>query len=128
MQIWTIIGVANVAHSLNWYQSLLGLPKSQPNHEYFGQVLAADGKVLLCLHAWGDHEHPTLMSAERAEPGNGLILYFPVDDFDDAVIRARDLVQAFEEEPNTNPSTHNRECALRDPDGYYVMLSQLAPY
>jgi hypothetical protein len=24
---WTIIGVADVPHSFNWYQSLLGLPR-----------------------------------------------------------------------------------------------------
>lgn len=124
-RIWTIIGVADVARSCEWYQSLFGQPKSAPAHDYFGQILDTDGTVLLCLHAWGEHEHPTLASPDRAEPGNGLILFFRVDDFDQALSRARDLVNELEEQPQTNPATGTREFALRDPDGYYVMISAL---
>lgn len=122
---WTIIGVADVARSVNWYQSLFGLPSSAPAHDYFGQVLDTDGTVLLCLHKWGAHEHPTLSSPDRAEPGNGLLLFFRVDDFDEALARARALASQLEEEPQTNPATGTREFALRDPDGYYVMVSAL---
>jgi catechol 2,3-dioxygenase-like lactoylglutathione lyase family enzyme len=125
-QTWTIIGVADVARSFEWYQSLFGQPKSAPEHDYFGQILDEDGTVLLCLHEWGAHEHPTLASPDRAEPGNGLLLFFRVDDFDQALTRARRLVDQLEEEPQTNPATGTREFALRDPDGYYVMVSALA--
>jgi predicted enzyme related to lactoylglutathione lyase len=89
---WTIIGVADVARSFNWYQTLFGQSKSEPAHDYFGQVLDTDGTVLLCLHKWGAHEHPTLSSPDRAAPGNGLLLFFRVDDFDAALARARTLV------------------------------------
>ena len=122
---WTIIGVADVARSLTWYQSLFGQPPSEPAHDYFGQIVDTDGTVLLCLHGWGEHEHPTLTSPVRAEPGNGLLLFFRVDDFDEALSRARALVDQLEEEPETNPATGTREFALRDPDGYYVMVSAL---
>ena len=86
---WTIIAVADVSASLRWYQSLLGLPIAAPAHDYFGQVLDSDGTVLLCLHGWGAHEHPTLTSPTHAKPGNGLLLFFRVDDFDRALPRAR---------------------------------------
>lgn len=122
---WTIIGVADVARSLRWYQSLFGQPQKPPAHDYFGQILDADGTVLLCLHQWGAHEHPTLSNAERATPGNGLLLFFRVDDFDEALPRARALVSALELEPEVNPATGTREIALQDPDGYYVMVSAL---
>lgn len=122
---WTIIGVADVPVSFKWYQSLLGLPTTTPAHDYFGQILDADGTVLLCLHEWGAHEHPSLTSPDSATPGNGLLLFFRVDDFDEAVPRARALVSALEEEPNVNPNTGTMEFALRDPDGYYVMISAL---
>lgn len=120
---WAIIGVADVAHSFNWYQALFGQSKTAPAHEFFGQVLDADGTVLLCLHQWGSHDHPTLASPGASQPGNGLLLFFRVDDFDEALARARDLVAKLEEEPSVNPSTGTREFALRDPDGYYVMVS-----
>ena len=123
---WTIIGVRDVPGSFRWYQSLLGLPPTAPAHDYFGQILDADGTVLLCLHLWGVHEHPTLTSPEHAEPGNGLLLFFRVDDFDEALSRARALPSRFEEEPHLNPNTGTLEFALRDPDGYYVMVSALS--
>ncbi len=123
---WTIIGVADVARSFGWYQSLFGQPVTMPAHEYFGQILDTDGTVLLCLHRWGAHEHPTLASPDHAEPGNGLLLFFRLDDFDQALLRARTLVEALEEEPDVNPNTGTREFALRDPDGYYVMVSALS--
>jgi len=123
---WTIIGVADVARSFNWYQALFGQPASAPAHDYFGQILDTDGTVLLCLHEWGAHDHPTLSSPARAEPGNGLLLFFRVDDFDAALLRARTLVGRLETGPQTNPATGTQEFALRDPDGYYVMVSALA--
>lgn len=122
---WTIIGVADVARSFKWYQSLFGHPETRPAHDYWGQLLDTDGTVLLCLHQWGAHDHPSLTSPEHAEPGNGLLLFFRVDDFDDALRRARDLVTALEQEPSVNPNTGTREFALRDPDGYRVMISAL---
>jgi catechol 2,3-dioxygenase-like lactoylglutathione lyase family enzyme len=122
---WTIIGVADVARSSKWYQSLFGQPAVLPAHSYFGQIQDTDGTVLLCLHEWGSHEHPTLTSPNGSVPGNGLLLFFRVDDFDAAVPRARALVDKLEEEPNVNPATGTREFALRDPDGYYVMVSAL---
>jgi len=125
-RIWTIIGVSNVPASFHWYQSLLGLPASSPAHDYFGQILDSDGTVLLCLHAWGAHEHPSLTGPDVAKPGNGLLLFFRVDDFAEALVRARTLVTALDEEPHLNPSTGTLEFALRDLDGYYVMVSALS--
>src|ERR1044072_4076335 len=116
---WTIIGVSDVAGSLKWYQSLLVLPQTAPAHDDFGQIVDADGTVLLCLHAWGAHGHPPLTSPDPA-PGNGLLLFFRVDDFDAALPRARALVSVLAEEPHRNPNTGTAEFSLRDPDGYYL--------
>ncbi|WP_426435634.1 VOC family protein [Bradyrhizobium genosp. P] len=126
-RIWTIIGVADVLRSYRWYQSLLGLPETAPAHDYFGQIVDPDGTVLLCLHAWGAHEHPTLTSPAHAKPGNGLLLFFRVDNHDAALARARPLVSRLEEQPHVNPNTGTREFSLRDPDGYYVTISALDP-
>src|SRR5262245_51895471 len=104
-RLWTVIGVRDVRHSFKWYQSLFGMAATQPGHDFFGQILDADGTVLLCLHGWAAHDHPTLMSPEIAQPGNGLLLFFRVDDFDRALMNARALVSRLEEEPHLNPST-----------------------
>jgi catechol 2,3-dioxygenase-like lactoylglutathione lyase family enzyme len=126
-RIWTIIAVADVSKSLTWYQSLLGLPKAPPAHDYFGQLLDSDGTVLLCLHAWGAHEHPTLASPHAATPGSGLLLFFRVDNFEAALSSARALGDRLEEDPHVNPNTGTSEFSLRDPDGYYVTISALDP-
>src|SRR5262245_2328328 len=124
-RLWTIVGVRDVALSYKWYQSLLGLPETEPAHDFWGQIVDTDETVLLCLHAWGAHEHPSLTNPDLAQPGNGLLLFFRVDDFDAAIERARALVDQLQEEPNVNPATGTMEFALRDPDGYYVMISAL---
>ena len=123
---WTIIGVRDVPGSFKWYQSLFGQPETPPGHDDFGQILDTDGTVLLCLHQWSAHEHPSLMSPDEASPGNGLLLFFRVDDFDGSLARARTLVARFEEEAHTNPNTRTREFSLRDPDGYYVTINALS--
>jgi catechol 2,3-dioxygenase-like lactoylglutathione lyase family enzyme len=123
---WTIIGVKDVAISFGWYQRLLALPESAPAHSYFGQIIDTDGTVLLCLHEWGEHDHPSLRSPETAEPGNGLLLFFRVDDLEASLANARELVARLAEEPNLNPNTGTTEFSVRDPDGYYVTISALS--
>src|SRR5262245_39214364 len=106
-RLWTIIGVRDVPRSLRWYQTLLGLAPDAPAHPDFGQVLDPDGTVLLCLHEWGVEDHPPLTSPDVATPGNGLLLFFRVDDFDAARARAAGL--PLEEEPHENPNTQTME-------------------
>lgn len=115
-----------MARSFAWYQALFGYAVSRPAHDYFGQIVDADGTVLLCLHAWGAHEHPPLTSPEVATPGNGLLLFFRVDDYEATLVRARGLAERFEEEPHVNANTRTPEFSLRDPDGYYVTISSLS--
>ena len=122
---WTIIGVKDVPRSFGWYQSLFGQRSTSPGHPDFGQLVDSDGTVLLCLHEWGVEDHPSLMSPEDGTPGDGLLLFFRVDDFDSNLQRARALVAQLEEEPHVNPNTRTREFSLRDPDGYYVTISAL---
>lgn len=66
------------------------------------------------------------MSPDHGKPGNGLLLFFRVDDFDMALARARGLASRLEEEPHVNPSTGTMEFSLRDPDGYNVTISALS--
>ena len=122
---WTIIGVSDVPRSFRWYQSLFGQRPTRPAHRDFGQLADADGTVLLCVHQWGTEDHPSLTSPGNGTPGNGLLLFFRVDDFEMALQRAHGLVPRLEEDPHVNPSTGTREFSVRDLDGYYVTISAL---
>jgi hypothetical protein len=95
---WPIIGVSDVQGSSKWYQALLNAANNHPGDSTFDQLLDDDGTVLLCLHHWGDHEHPTLMRPHDGAPGNGLLLFFCVSDFDASLERARPLAAQLAEE------------------------------
>jgi hypothetical protein len=123
---WTIIGVSDVLGSFRWYQALFGQPETLPAHDDFGQILDSDGTVLLCLHEWGAHEHPSLMSPDRGTPGNGLLLFFRVDDFDLASKGHALSSPGSKRRPHVNPNTRTKEFSLRDPDGYFVTISALS--
>lgn len=125
-RIWTIIGVRDVTASFKWYQALFGQRQTAPAHDHFGQIVDTDGTVLVCLHRWGDHGHASLTSPDDWRAGNGLLLFFRIDDFDGTLRRAKKLVTRFDEDPHVNPNTQTKEFSLRDPDGYYVTLSALS--
>ena len=112
---WTIIGVRDVPRSFQWYQSLFGQRATAPGHSYFGQLVDSDGTVLLCLHEWGAEDHPPLRAPGKGKPGNGLLLFFRVDDFELALKRARALVPWLEEESHVNPTLARRSsrCWIR---------------
>ena len=88
------------------------------------QLVPVAGTVLLCLHEWGVHEHRSLTSPESVKPGNGLLLFFRVDDFDQALQRVRALANRLEEEPQMNPSTGTAELSLEIP---MAITSQSVP-
>ncbi len=125
-RLWTILGVSDVRRSFMWYLELLGLPTAEPAHEHFAELQDTDGSTLLALHRWGDHSHPSLMSPDDAIPGNGLLLFFRVSDFDGALGRSRSLTVKLEEEPHVNANTRSQEFSLRDPDGYYVTINAVS--
>ena len=85
---WPIIAVTDVVRSAGWYIQLLEAQQTHPGETIFDQILDMDGTVLLCLHHWGpsgprgDHNWPTLLDPTKGNIGNGLLLWFVVDDFD----------------------------------------------
>lgn len=55
----TIIAVKNVVISSNWYQELLDC-KTSHGGDSFEILTDRDDTVILCLHKWGEHNHPTM--------------------------------------------------------------------
>ena len=122
---WTIIGVRDVPAQLSLVSVAVRPARDASSPCRLWADPDSDGTVLLCVHEWGAHEHPSLMSPNHATPGNGLLLFFRVDDFGMALARARALVTRLIEEPHVNPNTGTEEFSLRDPDGYYVTISAI---
>ncbi|ABF41282.1 protein containing glyoxalase/bleomycin resistance protein/dioxygenase superfamily domain protein [Candidatus Koribacter versatilis Ellin345] len=119
-----LIAVRNVRVSSRWYSTLLAAD-SMPEHSHrdFYDRVFSSGQLVLQLHAWDEHDHPSLTNADAAPVGHGLVLWFQVSDFDAAVDRARALGATVLKWPEFNPAPRHREIWLRDPDGYVVVLS-----
>ncbi len=128
---WPIIAVRDVAKSTEWYARLLDARSTHPGGTVFDQVVNADGTVLVCLHYWGpsgpngDHVWPSLVDGQGGSAGNGLLLWFVVDDFDAAWERAQAIGAQVEESPNTDNGTGMPAFMLRDPDGYHVVVNEV---
>lgn len=121
MKMDPIIAVNDVEASSAWYQGLLGC-RSKHGGSEFDILVDATGAVLLCLHAWDPHEHPT-MADPTVTPGNGLILYLRTPKMRVIYEKARRLGYALAEDKHLNPNALRQEFSLRDPDGYYLTIS-----
>lgn len=115
-----IIAVKNVSESANWYQKLLGCKALHGGGVF--EILADENNVqILSLHQWELHGHPTF-SDSSITPGNGLILYFLVDDLNLVWSNANELNAVIEEKPHLNQNSGRNEFSLRDLDGYFISI------
>lgn len=122
MQPQPLIAVRDVQASSRWYQRLLGCKSGHGGTEY-EQLVDAGGKLVLQLHDWDVHEHPHMGNPATRPYGNGVLLWFQVEDFGVAVERARALSAEILEGPRVNSNANHREIWVRDPDGYVVVLA-----
>lgn len=123
MESQTLIAVNNVEASSKWYQYLLSLKSGHGGNQY--ERLLSDNKLVLQLHAWEveDDEHLFMGSRNIKPNGNGVVLWFQVDDFDASMNRVHELRAEILEEPHLNTNAQHMECWLRDLDGYVVVLA-----
>jgi len=121
MQLTPLICVEDVEASSRWYQQLLGC-MSDHGGSHYERLNAPDGRLLLQLHRWDvDHHHGPL-GDPLLPHGNGLLLWFELQDFDAAAERAQAMGVTVTR-PRQWSENGNWELWLRDPDGYGVVLT-----
>jgi catechol 2,3-dioxygenase-like lactoylglutathione lyase family enzyme len=130
MRAQTLIECRSVEASSQFYQRLLGCKSAHGGREYDRLVdprlhhseWGTDG-LILQLHAWDvDHQH--IHPGDPSKPvGNGVALWFEVDDFDAVVERVRELEARILMDVHVNPNAQHRELWLADPDGYTVVIA-----
>jgi len=122
-----MIAVHDVEASSRWYQRLLGCQSAHggPNYER----LIKDGALVMQLHHFEvfDHHGPIGDPTDRPY-GNGVLLWFEVDDFDDVLANAADLqaeivLPRHRNPPDGDGGPNHWEIWLRDPDGYTVVVA-----
>ena len=117
-----IIAVNDVLTSSTWYQGVFGCTSMHGGDE-FDILLADDGEVILCLHKWDVDDHPTMTDSSTVS-GNGLILYFRTPRMEEIRKQVDVLGYAVEKEIALNMNSRRREFSIRDPDGYYLTISE----
>lgn len=133
-----MIVVRDVESSSSFYRALLGCTLGGGGRGHHGDgppeyerlydprlhhtQWGADGLVLQ-LHSWeADHHHGHLGDPD-VPVGNGTMLWFEVDDFDDVANRARELHAPVVLDVHVNPNAGHRELWITDPDGYTVVIA-----
>jgi catechol 2,3-dioxygenase-like lactoylglutathione lyase family enzyme len=122
-----IIAVKDVEASSLWYRQIFGFRRKHGGNE-FAVLVSEDDEVILCLHKWDEHQHPT-MTNPNITSGNGLILYFRTEeDLDILRQNIEKLGYEIEEEIHLNSNSLKKEFSLRDPDGYYLTITEFHTY
>jgi catechol 2,3-dioxygenase-like lactoylglutathione lyase family enzyme len=123
-----MIAVADVEASSRWYQRLLGCESAHGGPHY--DRLVHGGRLVMQLHQWEvEHHHGRIGDPAKRPYGNGVLLWFEIDDFDAAIARAAALGAEIVLAPHRNPpegedgGPRHRECWLRDPDGYTIVVA-----
>ncbi|RST31369.1 VOC family protein [Sphingomonas ginkgonis] len=123
-----LIAVTDVEASSRWYQQLLGCRSDHGGPAY--ERLVADGTLILQLHSFDvEHDHGRIGDKNDRPFGNGVLLWFEVDDFDLAMERIERMNAEVVLPRHRNPpppqegGPNHWEVWLKDPDGYPVVLS-----
>ena len=121
-----IIAVKDIAASSQWYQAVFNW-KSMHGGDHFDILADENKEVMLCLHPWEQDGHPSMMNPE-IPPGNGLILYFRTENMQEIRQNVENMGYPVAEEIHQNPNSSKREFSLRDPDGYYLTITDFHQY
>ena len=121
MKLAPLICVSDVEWSSRWYQELIGLTSGHGGPEY--ERLMDGDRLILQLHQWEvDHHHGPLGDPSRKPYGNGVILWFELDDFDAAVARSVTMNVHVMRSKQLSENG-NWEYWIRDAEGYTVVLT-----
>lgn len=121
-----IIAVKDVEASANWYEKVFGF-KNNHGGEHFSVLVSGDGEIVLCLHKWQSHDHPTMRDPSLTA-GNGLLLYFRTENMNTIYENALREGSIIEEDIHLNSNSLRKEFSLRDPDGYFLTVSEFHKY
>ena len=117
-----LICVHDVEAASRWYQQLLGCQSAHGGPEY--ERLVMGKRLVLQLHRWDVEHHHGRIGDSQAKPyGNGVLIWFEVDDFDAAVARAGQMKVEVVLPRHRHEGARHWQIWLRDPEGYTVVLS-----
>lgn len=126
IRIDPIIAVKDIEVSANWYQEVFGFQNSHGG-ESFAVLKSEEDEIMLCLHKWGEHNHPSLTDL-NLPAGNGLLVYFRTDNIERIRQNLETIGWPIAEEFHLNQNSLRKEFSVRDPDGYYLTITEFHEY
>lgn len=121
-----IVAVEDVEFSAGWYCEVFGFNNAHGEGD-FAVLTSKEGEIVLCLHAWEAHGHPTLQD-RNIPSGNGLLLYFRMERWREVRQNLENMDWKIEEDVHQNPNSRKQEFSFRDPDGYFITVTELHHY
>jgi catechol 2,3-dioxygenase-like lactoylglutathione lyase family enzyme len=121
-----IIAVKDIEASSNWYRKIFGF-RNNHGGDHFSVLVSDDEEIILCLHKWNEHNHPT-MTDPGITPGNGLLLYFRTESMSNIYQNALEAGCVIEQDIHLNKNSLRKEFSFRDPDGYYLTVTEFHKY
>jgi len=125
-----LIAVTDVEASSRWYRRLLGCLSNHGGAAY--EQLVSNGQLVLQLHSFEvEHHHGPIGDRDDKPYGNGVLLWFEVDDFEAVMQRSAEMgaeivMPTHRNPPDGSGGPNHWECWMRDPDGYIVVVA--SPY
>ncbi len=126
MRVDPILAVSNVPETSQWYQAVFNCISTHGGDE-FDVLESEDGEVLVCLHKWNEHDHPTMKNPDLSV-GNGLLLYFRTSQINEIYQNLVAMGYELDSEIRINPNSGKKEFSLWDPNGYYLTISEFHEY
>ena len=121
-----IIAVKDIEASSKWYQKIFEF-RNKHGGDHFSVLVSDDDEIILCLHKWEEHNHPT-MTNPGITPGNGLLLYFRTESMNNIYQNALKTGCVIEEDIHLNPNSLRKEFSFRDTDGYFLTVTEFHKY
>jgi predicted enzyme related to lactoylglutathione lyase len=126
MKLDPIIAVKDVEASAKWYEKIFEFKKAHGGED-FAVLTTKNNEIILCLHKWGVHQHPSLTD-QNTVAGNGLLLYFRTDNIEAIREKAEKAGCIIEEDIHLNPNSLKKEFSLKDLNGYFLTITEYHTY
>lgn len=126
MKLDPIIAVKDVEECAKWYEQIFGFKNTHGGND-FAVLVNENDEIIICLHKWGEHQHPSLTD-QTITIGNGLLLYFKTDNMEAIRKNVKKMGCVLEQDIHLNPNSLKKEFSLRDQNGYFLTVTEYHKY
>lgn len=121
MRNLTMLTVADVEKSSQWYQDTFGMVSAHGGDEY--ELLIYQSQPVLQLHSMDEDDNHESLRKTGVAHGNGVLVWLQTEDVEEVITRLNAKQVPLDKEPFLNRFSGAREVWLYDPDGYRIVIA-----